>query len=114
MEQGIVNGAQGIVTQVTVGSKTNKTESTVTVLFDNGNVWYIERVQYIPPFSYLKSKTCVDMFKQFPLQLSYCLNTHKLQGATLHSCTVLWDDILPHYNALYVALSLCGQNNFKI
>ena len=93
MTRGICNGSQGIITDF-VGS-----ERRPVVKFSNGVT--IE----IGPHTWQSSDYPTLAISQFPLQLSWAMTIHKIQGTTLARAQIDIGNVIFEYGQTYVALS---------
>jgi len=98
VEQGICNGAQGIVVDFISTSVDNGYKVPV-VLFSNGGKRMIE-----PVWSQSEDYPCIGV-AQIPLCLAWALTIHKIQGSTLTMAEMDLGDSVFEYGQTYVALS---------
>ncbi|XP_035671494.1 uncharacterized protein LOC118412624 [Branchiostoma floridae] len=117
VEDGLVNGAFGMVTGVKGGEDHESDVATVYVLFDNPRVGANERQRSSAPNSEipvnsvpvcqvdstLKRSTKVTR-RQIPLKLAWACTTHKVQGMTVPEAVVSMKNVFASGMA-YVALS---------
>ncbi|XP_062580569.1 uncharacterized protein LOC134242498 [Saccostrea cucullata] len=112
VEDGLVNGVMGYVSQFLYKENSATCLKAVGVLFDNkevgrklgqktkdGNMVLIERIQ-----EEMKEKTVSVVRHQFPLRLSWACTAHKVQGMTTDRIVVNLDRTFAPGQA-YVALS---------
>jgi ATP-dependent DNA helicase PIF1 len=96
VDQGICNGAQGIIVDF---ASTAEGYKVPVVLFSNGKKMMIE-----PIWTQSEDYPCIGV-AQIPLCLAWALTIHKIQGATLTMAEMDLGDSIFEYGQTYVALS---------
>ena len=96
VDQGICNGAQGIIVDF---ASTVEGYKVPVVLFSNGKKMMIE-----PIWTQSEDYPCIGV-AQIPLCLAWALTIHKIQGATLTMAEMDLGDSIFEFGQTYVALS---------
>jgi len=98
VDQGICNGAQGIIVDF-VASESASSLKVPVVRFSNGKKMAIE-----PIWTQSEDYPCIGV-AQIPLCLAWALTIHKIQGATLTMAEMDLGDSVFEFGQTYVALS---------
>ena len=93
MENGICNGSQGIIIDLTGKDKSPK------IRFTNGVI------MLMPKHHWQSADYPSIAIKQYPLQLAWALTIHKIQGATLNMAQMDVGTSIFEYGQTYVAMS---------